>query len=149
MKKNLLLITLTLLIYSCGYEPIVNNNYKEFTIENIELMEKNFLNNQIKKHLLYYSKPGKEKIYLTIDSKKEIRVFSKDSKGNSSNYEMTVIVDVVLKKNSKNFSRSFSGNFVYGTRDNQFDLSQYERLVTKDLVDQIISKINIFIFLDK
>ena len=108
MKKNLLLITLTLLIYSCGYEPIVNNNYKEFTIENIELMEKNFLNNQIKKHLLYYSKPGKEKIYLTIDSKKEIRVFSKDSKGNSSNYEMTVIVDVVLKKNSKNFSKSFS-----------------------------------------
>jgi hypothetical protein len=148
MKKNLLLITLTLLIYSCGYEPIVNNNYKEFTIENIELIEKNFLNNQIKKKLLYYSKPDKEKIYLTIDSKKEIRVFSKDNKGNSTNYEMTVIVDVVLKKNSKIFSRSFSGNFIYGTRDNQFDLGQYERLVTRDLVDQIINKINVFIFLD-
>jgi hypothetical protein len=148
MKKNLLLITLTLLIYSCGYEPIVNNNYKEFTIENIELMEKNFLNNQIKKHLLYYSKPGKEKIYLTIDSKKEIRVFSKDSKGNSSNYEMTVIVDVVLKKNSKNFSKSFSENFVYSSKDKQFDLNQYERLIEKDLINKMISKINTFIFLD-
>tara|TARA_B110000858_G_C17650929_1_gene402633 strand:- start:435 stop:884 length:450 start_codon:yes stop_codon:yes gene_type:complete len=148
MKKNLLLITLTLLIYGCGYEPIVNNNYKELTIENIELIEKNSLNNQIKKHLLFYSNPGKEKIYLTIDSKKKIKVFSKDSKGNPSNYEMTIIVDVVLKKNNKNFSRSFSRNFVYGTRDNQFDLSQYERLVTRDLIDQIINKINIFIFLD-
>ena len=55
---------------------------------------------------------------------------------------------LMRKKNNKNFSRSFSRNFVYGTRDNQFDLSQYERLVTRDLIDQIINKINIFIFLD-
>ena len=40
MNKNLLLIALTLLIYSCGYEPININNYKEFTIENIQLIEK-------------------------------------------------------------------------------------------------------------
>ena len=148
MNKNLLLITITLLIYSCGYEPINLNNYKEFTIENIKLVEKNSLNNQIKKHLLFYSKPNKEQIYITIGSKKEIRVFSKDSKGNPSNYEMTIKVDVILKKNSKNFSRSFSKNFVYKSRDNQFDLSQYERLVAKDLIDQIINKINIYIFLN-
>ena len=148
MNKNLLLITLTLLIYSCGYEPINTNNYKEFTIENIQLIEKNSLNNQVKSNLLFFSKPDREKIYLTIDSKKEIVVFSRDSKSNPSNYKMTVIVDVVLKKNSKNFSKSFSENFVYSSRDNQFDLNQYERLIAKDLINKMINKINAFIFLN-
>ena len=147
MNKNLLLIVLTLFIYSCGYEPININNYKEFTIENIQLVKKNSLNNQIKSNLLFFSKPDREKIYLTIDSRKEIIVFSRDSKSNPSNYKMTVIVDIMLKKNSKNFSKSFSENFVYSTRDNQFDLNQYERLIAKDLINKMINKINTFIFL--
>ena len=148
MNKKLLLIVLTLFIYSCGYEPININNYKEFTIENIQLVKKNSLNNQIKSNLLFFSKPDREKIYLTIDSRKEIIVFSRDSKSNPSNYKMTVIVDIMLKKNSKNFSKSFSENFVYSTRDNQFDLNQYERLIAKDLINKMINKINTFIFLD-
>ena len=61
---------------------------------------------------------------------------------------MTVIVDIMLKKNSKNFSKSFSENFVYSTRDNQFELNQYERLIAKDLINKMINKINTFIFLD-
>ena len=148
MIKNLLLIALTLLIYSCGYQPINIANYKQFTIENIKLIEKNSLNNQIKNNLLFFSKPDREKIYLTIDSKKEIIVFSRDSKGNPSNYKMIVIVDIVLKKNSKNFSKSFSENFVYSSRDNQFDLNQYERVIATDLISKIIDKINTFISLD-
>ena len=146
MKKNLFLIALTLLIYNCGYEPISYNNYTEYTLENVELIKKNSLNNRIKKHLLFYSTPDKEKIYLTINSKKEIKVFSKDSAGNPSNYEMKVTIDLVLKKNGENFSKSFTENFIYRSRDNQFDLSQYERLVAKDIIDKIINKINIYIF---
>ena len=148
MNKNLLLIVLTLFIYSCGYEPINLNNYKEFTIENIKLIEKTSLNNQIKKKIRFNSKPDREKIYLTIDSKKEITVFSKDSKGNPSNYKMIIIVDIVLKKNNKNFYKSFSENFIYSSRDIQFDLNQYERLIARDIINKIINKINTYIFLD-
>ena len=145
MKKNFLIIALVFLISSCGYQPVDLENYEELTIKEIKILKASKLNNKIKKILISYSKPNKNIILLELDSKKNINIKSKDTKGNALIYELQITTNILLKKNGKTFVKSLNESFIYNTRDNQFSLKQYEKDIEKNLINKIVKKILVFI----
>ena len=145
MKKNFLIIALVFLISSCGYQPVDLGNYEELTIKEIKILKASTLNNKIKKILISYSKPSKNIILLELDSKKNINIKSKDTKGNALIYELQITTNILLKKNGKTFVKSLNESFIYNTRDNQFSLKQYEKDIEKNLINKIVKKILVFI----
>ena len=145
MKKNFLIIALVFLISSCGYQPVDLENYEELTIKEIKILKASKLNNKIKKILISYSKPNKNIILLELDSKKNINIKSKDTKGNALIYELQITTNILLKKNGKTFVKSLNESFIYNTKDNQFSLKQYEKDIEKNLINKLVKEILVFI----
>ena len=145
MKKNFLIIALVFLICGCGYQPVDLGNYEELTIKEIKILKASTLNNKIKKNLISFSKPKKNTVLLELDSKKNINIKSKDTKGNALIYELQITTNIILKKNGKTFEKSLNESFIYNTKDNKFSLRQYEKDIEKNLINKLVKKILVFI----
>ena len=143
--KKILLFIIFFFQVSCGYK-IANNieNYKFFISEyqlNGEkkissLLEKNFKRFQQNENL--------SKIYkLKTDSKITKSTTSRDAAGNDLTYRIKIFIDVEVMKddNSKN-QISFNEKTDYNASQSKFELKQYENILTRDLVNQMILKIN-------
>ena len=143
--KKIFLLIIFFFQLSCGYK-IANNieNYKFFITEyqlngereiNI-LLEDNFKRFQENENL--------QKAYkLKTDSKIIKTTTSKNATGDDLTYRIEIFIDVEVTKidNSKN-QISFNGKTDYATAQSKFELKQYEEILTRDLVNQIILEIN-------
>ena len=143
--KKIFLLIIFFFQLSCGYK-IANNieNYKFFITEyqlngereiNI-LLEDNFKRFQQNENLqkAYKLKTNSEIIKTTT---------SKNTAGDDLTYRIEIFIDVEVTKidNSKN-QISFNGKTDYATAQSKFELKQYEEILTRDLVNQIILEIN-------
>ena len=148
MKKNLITIVLLLFaVASCGYKPIFLNEKNELNIEKIEIVKENRLNKLIKSNLENISNQDSEnKISLLINSQKTKSVISKDAKGNVQLLTMSLSVDVKIYKNDKVKSeKKFFESFSYSNDSNKFNLSKYEKNIEKNLRNNIIKNIRIYL----
>ena len=148
MKKNLITIVLLLFaVASCGYKPIFLNEKNDLNIEKIEIVKENRLNKLIKSNLENISNQDSEnKISLLINSQKTKSVISKDAKGNVQLLAMSLSVDVKIYKNDKIKSeKKFFESFSYSNDSNKFNLSKYEKNIEKNLRDNIIKNIRIYL----
>ena len=148
MKKNLITIVLLLFaVASCGYKPIFLNEKNDLNIEKIEIVKENRLNKLIKSNLENISNQDSEnKISLLINSQKTKSVISKDAKGNVQLLAMSLSVDVKIYKNDKVKSeKKFFESFSYSNDSNKFNLSKYEKNIEKNLRNNIIKNIRIYL----
>ena len=148
MKKNLITIVLLLFaVASCGYKPIFLNEKNDLNIEKIEIVKENRLNKLIKSNLENISNQDSEnKISLLINSQKTKSVISKDAKGNVQLLTMSLSVDVKIYKNDKVKSeKKFFESFSYSNDSNKFNLSKYEKNIEKNLRNNIIKNIRIYL----
>ena len=143
--KKIYLLIIFFFQLSCGYK-IANNieNYKFFITEyqlngereiNI-LLEDNFKRFQENENL--------QKAYkLKTDSKIIKTTTSKNATGDDLTYRIEIFIDVEVTKidNSKN-QISFNEETNYAAAQSKFELKQYEEILTRDLVNQIILEIN-------
>ena len=143
--KKIYLLIIFFFQLSCGYK-IANNieNYKFFITEyqlngereiNI-LLEDNFKRFQQNENLqkAYKLKTNSEIIKTTT---------SKNTAGDDLTYRIEIFIDVEVTKidNSKN-QISFNEKTNYAATQSKFELKQYEEILTRDLVKQIIPEIN-------
>ena len=143
--KKIFLLIIFFFQLSCGYK-IANNieNYKFFITEyqlngereiNI-LLEDNFKRFQQNENL--------QKAYkLKTDSRIIKTTTSKNAAGDDLTYKIEIFIDVEVTKidNSKN-QISFNEETNYAAAQSKFELKQYEEILTRDLVNQIILEIN-------
>ena len=136
-----------MLLCSCGYSPIYSGKNFNFNILKISKKENNKISSKIKRNLLNLSNDASENLLtLTFDSQKKITVISKDTKGNPSRYEMTIIIDLQVEYgDGKKDNKSFSANFNYKADSNKFNLSQYEKEIEELLINKIIEDCTIFL----
>ena len=142
-----------LLLLSCGYEPIyskkkINNNY-DFSINNINLLGDNKVNQILKNKLqknLNEEKKSTE-FNLNFNSRVEKTVTSKDKKGNPIRFSIKIMINMQafeseVLKGEKNFEEKFE----YNNRSNKFNLKQYEKNIKDNLIsilsDEIIRYLN-------
>ena len=144
IKKIFIFILFLFVLSSCGYEPLYNLKNINFSVN---ILEKNQskLNNKIENALLSRNfQDHNNKINIKLEATKEKISRSKNKKGKTLIYELTVNlkVNVIDNQEIKNFSRSIT----YNNNDDKFQLKQYEdeleEIIISKLVNDIISHLS-------
>ena len=146
-NKSILLILLFFILANCGFEPIYSSKKSNFNIGEIKITNKNRFNAIIENNLRNISNNESQNIFdLIINSKRKKIVSSKDAKGNPQLLTMIISVEVqIIKNNVIKNTKNFSENFSYSNNSNKFSLSQYEKDIEKNLINEIIENINSYL----
>ena len=146
--KKILYILILFALTGCGYEPIyVQKNLTNIEIKSIKLEGDKKINRKIISQIAPKLSKNNALAYdLELNSNQFIDTVAKDSAGNTTTYRMTVEVDLFLKgSNDKNKSKKFILSFTYNTRDNKFNLLQYQKNIENNLINKISQEIKIFL----
>ena len=143
-----ILIILLIFSSSCGYKSINNSESFNFVINKYEfsgdkkinyILERNFKRFQSDKNNL-------TNFEILAASEKKISAVSKNADGKVATYNIEVIVELEIFKNQKLVdSNIFKENINYNNLNSKFELKQYENILIKDLLNEIILKINNYI----
>ena len=147
--KNLKYLFIFVFVLSCGYTPIYQTDQKL----NIKLNSINFrgdkdINREIVKNLNKYRDIDTNNIFdLSINSTKKENVVTKDKKGNATSYKLTLEIDINLNNISsdKNFTKKFSKDMSFNSKNNKFELDQYRLNLEKNMIYQILQDINLYL----
>jgi hypothetical protein len=142
--KKIILILLTFLIFtSCGYTPIYSTKNFNFNIKEIKKLKDDKLNSTIEKRLNNFSnKEALRQISIEINVEKKIIIISKDSKGDPSNFEMIIKLDLeIIDNKNQKLKSNIQQKFIYSANSNRFALSQYEKEIEELLINKIIEDI--------
>ena len=140
MKKNTKIFLLFFFfLISCGYEPIYSSKNINFSIKEI-IKKDNNLNNKFENSLrLFSNEKLPNQIKIKIESNKNVKKKSKDSKGNPNVYELVIYLKLTVEKNTNDETliKNFERNINYNNSDDKFKLNQYQ----KELEDLLVNKI--------
>ena len=145
MKK--FLIILFLIVSNCGYQPLyVDTNNEKLIFQKINLKGDKKINRKIIS-ILNISKDTNDFNYeeLFLDSKKNKQVTARNSKGEVISYKTTIESILETKKGGIKKSKSFKVDFSYNTKENKFDLAEYETQIENNLIKEITENIVIYI----
>ena len=128
----------------CLWTNIKKKNY-DFSLA-VEIVEGNKnINNLIKQNLENIKGSGKN-FKISIDSKIEKSVISKDSKGDPSILGLSVIVNYKVKDaDNVIIEDTLNNNTNYNNISDKFELKNYENILIKNLSDRISENIISFI----
>ena len=144
--KNITLIILVLLLYSCGYSSIYKNlKLQNFKINIIEAKGNSEMNNLIKNEIKLYSGKNTTNIYnLKIDTDYLKETLTKDSAGLITDYKLSVtstftidlkektqVIEIKETINIKNQSDSFEQNIYEKNIKISFASSIREKLISE------------------
>ena len=145
MKKTLALLFF-IFIVGCGYSPIYKS-INSFTYKSIIYIGDKQLGRQIASALSFKEDKNNNNLKkITLETKKNIVVTSKNSKGQNQSYRMVVFLNLVIEDNEIiNQKKTFVKDFAYNTKDNKFELSEYEKQIENNLIKEIVEEINIYL----
>ena len=149
MIKKIFFGVLIFTLGSCGYEPmyskkdVLSKDIQSFKVEGDRSLNKKIISS------LRLKNNGDTAGYkLIINSNKKLESASKDVSGNTSVYKTKVTVKITLINNNKILKEKiFSSEFTYNNIENKFDLSQYQKDIETNLINEIIEEIYIFLAL--
>ena len=147
--RNLLIASIILFLYGCGYQSIYSNkDGSSFSINEIFLTGEASINRKILNltRIKEAKKDGPYSYDIRINSEKLTEVIAKDNLGNASIFKMTININVTLMdENQKNKEKLFSSSFLYNNSSNKFDLTKYKNNAKDDLIERLAEKILIFL----
>ena len=143
MKKICLLILVLFLTGCSGYKPVFSTKDVNFFIDQI-ITDNDKISYKIKKRLKPYSSENinKIKINLNINSSKEIKIISKDNKGDALMFNLIISSSIeILSNNIVENKYKFDEKFTFKNQANKFELEQYKRSLEDELIDKIFEKL--------
>ena len=142
-KKITLFLAVFTLLASCGYQPIYNNSdLKNIKFKFIEqkgdqqinrLIVNNLKRNQTKKNVKTY--------IIKIDSQFNKIILAKDKFGSPTDYKLLVRSNFIIDNNKQKLSLEISEEFIYKNLEENYDQSNYENSIKKNLAEQISEKL--------
>tara|TARA_B100000683_G_scaffold235922_1_gene240096 strand:+ start:186 stop:644 length:459 start_codon:yes stop_codon:yes gene_type:complete len=145
MIRKIILITLILLQFGCGYKIANNASYYEFQISSYDLTGEKKINNILDKNFKRFGDTkNTSSVYKLISDSKMIRsITSKDSSENVLTYKLEIVIKLKIFENNKLINEiSFNESTDYNNTTSKFELKQYEDILLQDLTNQLIVKIN-------
>ena len=137
-NKPFIFLILFLVLSSCGYQPIYSTKNLNFTIGKVE-KENTSLNNKFAKSInALTNRESDKKINIKIESDKNIRVKSKDSKGNTLVLELEINLKFINLDSDNQVQQSLSRKITYNNSDDKFKLKEYENELEDILITKII-----------
>ena len=150
MKKILSLLILTILLDSCGFKIIKPNKYSQINIQNIEIKGNKNISFLLKNSILLNSNENSKNIYdVTIELKKNKIDKIKDGSGKTKRVNVSITANLNLKEiNRQNsINRKFEKNADYDVAKNHSDTINNEKIIDKNLIEQLSDDIISFITL--
>jgi hypothetical protein len=142
---KIILVFLIFFQQGCGYKSINNfENYK-FHIIDYDLTGDTKINNILERNLKRFQNNHNElkKYNLKINSETLRSIVSKDSEGNTISFKVKINVKVSIFENNIFLNEIiFLKDTNYNNLNSKFELSQYEKILKEDLVNQINSELN-------
>ena len=145
---KIILFILTLILYSCGYQPIyINKNLNNLEFAEIVLKGEKDLNRIIVESLsLNESESNLSLNEIQITTNTLVDETSKNSKGQMQTYITSINVELLITKNDELIkSKIFMEDLSYNSRDNKFELVEYQDEVRDDIIKKIIEEIVIYL----
>lgn len=142
-KKSFFKICFIFLIFlqGCGYEPIYSSKNFLFKINKIDY-ESNNINNQIAGSLRSLSNENAQNsLNLVLNSKKERKIVSKNKSGDAEIFSLEISINILIDGKQKTFTSLQN----YNNNENKFELNQYEIEIEKQIINQIIDDILIYL----
>ena len=137
-NKPFIFLIFFLILSNCGYQPIYSTKNLNFTIGNIE-KENTSLNNKFAKSIYALTnRESDKKINIKIQSDKNIKIKSKDSKGNTLVLELEVNLKFINLDSDNQVQESLSRKITYNNSDDKFKLKEYENELEDILITKII-----------
>ena len=147
--KNLKYLFIFVFVLSCGYTPIYQTDQiLNIKLDNVNSSGDKDINREIVKNLDKYRDGDTNNIFdLSINSSKREDIVTKDKKGNATSYKLTLEVDINLSNisNDKKFTKKFSKDMSFNSKNNKFELDQYRLNLEKNMISQILRDINIYL----
>jgi len=149
--KNLYIFIFFILLVSCGFKKITQNDNSAIYIQNIDVIGEKKISYWLKNNILLISnKDSKNKyeIKLKIDKTKTSKI--KNVKGKVTRYSVSVMANLIVKNinNHKNISKSFTRSGDYDVAENHFKTINNEKNMVKNIIQQISNDIISFITLN-
>ena len=149
MKKFILNFIIFIFITNCGYAPLYSiKNNVNFKIGKINITGDRDLNQNIINQLknIKSKKENNAIIFnLTIDTKIEKIVTSKDSKGNPKTYKMISTANITTVKDGKKYSDEIKSIENYNSISSKFELESFERNLKKNNASKITQEIIVYL----
>ena len=144
MKK--IFIVFLLILTSCGYQPLykTDQNIKSLNISEVIYSGDQKINDVIYQKLPIVLVKNDESLNkLSLESKKEIRIMSKNSKGQALSYRTIIKVKIlVLNSNGDILDQKIvQKNFSYNADENKFKFKEYQDKIEKNLIDTILEDV--------
>ena len=151
MKKNLLILLLTIFLNSCGYTPLYkDNNLKnlQLNFEIIDTSGDSEINNYILTDLNKYQNANlAEKIKIEINSIYSKSGISNDKKGKTNAYNLVVETTFNININEKDNTIIIKEKVRINRLDDTFEQKNYEKKIKKDIskliLDRFINRVSI------
>ena len=144
MKK--IFIIFLLILTSCGYQPLykTDQNIKSLNISEVIYSGDQKINDVIYQKLPIVLVKNDESLNkLSLESKKEIKITSKNSKGQALSYRTIIKVKIlVLNSNGDILDQKIvQKNFSYNADENKFKFKEYQDKIEKNLIDTIVEDV--------
>jgi len=148
--KNLYIFIFLILLVSCGFKKINQNDNSAIYIQNIDIIGEKKISDLLKKNILFISKKDSKNKYdlkLKIDKTKTSKI--KNAKGKVTRYSLSFMVNLVMTNinNQKNINKSFSRSGDYDVAENHSQTINNEKNMVKNIIQQISNDIISFITL--
>ena len=148
INKKLFSVITFIFLLSCGYQPIFSSGESTFSINKIEVTERNNINTKIQNALKFYRENNNAKTFydLEISSNKSKNVLSKDSRGDPKIFSLSVSIKINLMENNLlKYEKTFNKTESYNTKSNKFELKKYEDKIASNMVNKMIEEIIIYL----
>ena len=145
MIKKTFILFLILSLTHCGFSPIYNSNIKsDYEIIISEITGDMYINNLINNNIRSISDiNSKNKYNLSIDTKYQKLIISKDSKGSPTEYELSVTSTISIENNNQTKTISINEKQNIKNISDIFELKNYENSIKENFVNVIIRRLNL------
>ena len=131
-----ILIIFVFFLSSCSYEPIFSNKDYGFSLGEIEFVGDKEINRNIKNRLSFINKKMNqmdESFDLSVETVKEKKIISKDSKGDPLKFELIILTDLKVFNNKLILNREIEKSYIYNNVSDKFKLEEDERIILENL----------------
>lgn len=145
MRKEFFIIFIFIFTTACGFTPLYNDNNKSnYNILITDQKGDQVLNGLIIEEIERISNSkSKDNLYLTIDTKYEKKIISKDTKGSASEYELNVLTYFTISGLEKEQKLFLKENQNLKNISDKFEQKNYENIIKKNFASSLARKLKL------
>ena len=144
--KTFSLLIIFILFSAFVYKSIYSEDQGSFKINEIKFEGDQALNNIANKRFQKYLLPinlqsdiERKEFSLNINSSSTRNILTRNSAGKVEMFELIITLDVkTFSDGELLLEKSFSAKNIYNNESNKFALSQYEKIIKKELLNKLI-----------